>query len=105
MSETGDRTPQAMRQAVKDRLRRLAKDQSGTQVADLQRQFAYDRLLSRVFRTDSDRWVLKGATAMLARFGVRARHTLDIDLYRQQGTLDEAENALRAAASVDHRVC
>jgi hypothetical protein len=94
MTEAVYRSPQAMRQAVKDRLRRLAQDQPGTQLADLQRQFAYDRLLSRVFRVDPDQWVLKGAAAMLARLGARARHTLDIDLYGQQGNLDEAENAL-----------
>ena len=45
MSEAAYRSPQAMRQAVKDRLRRLAQDQPGTQLTDLQRQFAYDRLL------------------------------------------------------------
>ncbi len=101
MSEAGYGSPQAVRQAVKDRLHRLARDQPGTQLADLQRQFAYDRLLSRVFRVDPDQWVLKGAAAMLARLGARARHTLDIDLYGQQGNLDEAEDALRAAASLD----
>ena len=101
MSEAGYVSPQAVRQAVKDRLRRLAQDQPGTQLADLQRQFAYDRLLSRVFRMDPDQWVLKGAAAMLARLGARPRHTLDIDFYGQHGNLDEAENALRAAASLE----
>jgi Nucleotidyl transferase AbiEii toxin, Type IV TA system len=93
--------PQALRQAVEDRLRLFAKEHPGTSLADLQRQFAYDRLLSRVFYVDGDRWVLKGATAMLARLGSLARHTADIDLYRQDGDLNEAEAALNAAASLD----
>jgi hypothetical protein len=92
--------PQALRQAVTDRLRNLARQRPGTQLNDLQRQFAYDRLLSRVFITDPDRWVLKGATAMLARLQGVARHTIDIDL-RHLGDLHEAEEALRRAADQD----
>lgn len=45
--------------------------------------------------------MLKGATAMLARFGPESRHTLDGDLYRSGGTLDEAEEALRSSAARD----
>jgi hypothetical protein len=100
MSE-GYAQPQALRQAVEDRLRIFVKEHPGTALSDLQRQFAYDRLLSRVFRVDGDRWVLKGATAMLARLGTLARHTADVDLYREYGNLDDAESALRAAASLD----
>ena len=94
-------TPYALRQAVDDRLRRLAREHPGAQLADLQRQFAYDRVLCRVFQADRNGWVLKGATAMLARLGPLARHTLDVDLYRRGGDLDEAENALRNAAELD----
>lgn len=100
MTEPHYSDPRALRQAVKDRLRRLA-DEGGGQLTNLQRQFAYDRLLCRVFQTDPDRWVLKGATAMLARLEGQARHTIDIDLYSRAGGLDDAEQALRAAAQVD----
>jgi hypothetical protein len=93
--------PRALRQAVTDRLRRLASERGGSQLSDLHRQFAYDRLLTRVFQSDADGWVLKGATAMLARLDGQARHTVDIDLYRRSGGLGEAERALRAAARVD----
>lgn len=93
--------PQALRQAVENRLRRLAMEMPGAQLADLQRQFAYDRLLCRVFQADRNGWVLKGATAMLARLGPLARHTMDVDLYRRGGDLEEAENALRNAAELD----
>lgn len=101
MSEVRYRDPQALRQAINDRLRRLARERHGSQLADLRRQFAYDRLLSRVFGVERDRWVLKGAAAMLARLAGMARHTLDVDLYRSEGALADAEIALRAAASVD----
>jgi hypothetical protein len=93
-------TPQALRAAVTDRLRTIA-DARGAQLTDLLRQFAYDRFLARVFAHDPEQWVLKGATAMLARLGPGSRHTLDVDLYRSAGTLDEAEDALRAAAALD----
>lgn len=50
-------------------------------MAELQRQLAYDRILSRCFSAeDADRWMLKGAGALLARLPV-ARHSKDIDLY------------------------
>jgi hypothetical protein len=100
MSANPYRDPRAMRNAIADRLRPLARER-GIQLSSLQRQFAYDRLLSRVFRADAARWVLKGATAMLARLGADARHTRDIDLLTRVGNLDEAERALRSAAAVD----
>ena len=101
MTEPAYGDPRALRQAVADRLRRLANERSAGELSDLQRQFTYDRLLSRVFQADPDGWVLKGATAMLARLEGRARHTVDIDLYRRSGGLGDAERALRAAAQVD----
>lgn len=58
--------PRAFRLAITDRLRPLVRDR-GIELTDLLRQFAYDRLLCRVFISDPERWVLKGATAMLAR--------------------------------------
>jgi hypothetical protein len=93
--------PGALRQAIADRLRHLARGRPEAQLSDLQRQFAYDRLLARVFSTEPEAWVLKGATALLARLHGSARHTLDIDLYRPGAGLDRAEDALRAAASTD----
>ncbi len=99
---TGDRysDPRALRSAIADRLRPLAEDR-GIPLANLQRQFAYDRLLCRVFANDPERWVLKGATAMLARIGPEARHTRDVDLLHREGGLQEAELALREAARID----
>lgn len=85
-----------------DRLRRFSREERpGTQLADIQRQFAYDRLLTRVFLADPECWVLKGATAMLARLQGVARHTIDIDLYRRLGDLPAAEAELQRAAAID----
>lgn len=53
---------------------------------DLQRQYAYDQLIERLYRID-DKWVVKGATALLAR-RISVRHTIDIDLYRT-GVINE----------------
>jgi hypothetical protein len=100
MTERRYADPTALRRAVTDRLRTFARDQHA-QLADLQRQFAYDRLLARLFLSEPDRWVLKGATALLARLGGAARHTLDVDLYRPGERLAEAEAALRIAAASD----
>jgi hypothetical protein len=99
MSSPHYATPQALRAVVTDRLRTLANAQ-GTQLNDLLRQFAYDRFLA-LFEDDPERWLLKGATAMLARLGPDSRHTLDVDLYRSAGSLDEAEVALRTSAALD----
>jgi hypothetical protein len=99
MSERRYADPSGLRQAITDRLRQLARERPGAQLADLQRQFAYDRLLARVFLTEPDAWVLKGATALLARMHGLARHTVDVDLYREDSQPDAAEAALRAAAS------
>jgi hypothetical protein len=95
------RSPAALRAALTDRLKRLA-DSSPFTVTELHRQFAYDRLLVRVFSTpDAERWVLKGAAALLARLDI-ARHSKDVDLSWQDTVdLDEAEQAFRAAARRD----
>ncbi len=73
-------TAAAFRAALRDRLALLARQQGGHGVDELQRQFAYDRLLARVFDgPDAVRWVLKGAGALLARLP-DARHSRDLDL-------------------------
>jgi hypothetical protein len=97
---TADHTyasPAAFRRALTDRLRALAKQGKWT-LTQLQRQMAYDRLLERLYAVD-DGWIIKGATALLARdLGMRA--TIDVDLYRARAAAI-AEADLRAAASQD----
>jgi len=61
----------------------------------------FNRFLSRVFCEGADsEWLLKGGTGMLARLP-STRTTLDIDLYRDGFTLDQALADLRRLASTD----
>jgi len=90
-------SPQAFRQALTDKLREAAKAGPWT-LPQLQRQIGYDRLLERLYLVD-DGWVVKGATALLAR-GIGVRATIDVDIYREQAR-DVAEAELREAASRD----
>jgi hypothetical protein len=62
----------------------------------LQRQVAYDRLLQRLYLVD-DGWVVKGATALMAR-DLGARATIDIDLYRVVVSRSLEEDVHAAAA-------
>jgi len=89
--------PAAFRRALTDKLKALAAD-SLWPLAQLQRQIAYDRLLERLYLVD-DQWIVKGATALLARdLGVRA--TIDVDIYRPQ-PVRTAEALLREALRRD----
>lgn len=97
---TGQRkyaTPEAARRAVTDQLRTQSAA-GGWPLADLQRQYAYDQLVERLYQTDAT-WVIKGATALLAR-RISVRHTIDIDILRD-GAIREAEEKLRSAAGLD----
>ena len=90
-------SPSAFRRALTDRLRAQAEAGRWT-LAQLQRQMAYDRLLERLYLVD-DGWIVKGATALLARdIGVRA--TVDVDLYRASAP-GAAQADLREAAGRD----
>lgn len=90
-------SPGAFRRALTDRLRARAEG-SRWALPQLQRQFAYDRLLERLYVVD-DGWVVKGAAALLARdLGMRA--TVDVDEYRARA-LEVAEAELREAAGRD----
>ena len=90
-------TPASFRRALTDRLKLAAKGSRWT-VPQLQRQVAYDRLLERLYLVDGG-WVVKGATALMAR-DIGTRGTIDIDLYRAvAGELAEAD--LRRAAATD----
>ena len=97
MSEPSYRNPAAFRQALSDRLRAVSKESKWTH-EQLQRQVAYDRLLARLYLTD-DRWIVKGATALLAR-QLSVRASLDIDLFRA-AQREVAEAELRDAAAKD----
>jgi hypothetical protein len=59
---------------------------------------AYDRLLERLYLLD-DGWIVKGATALLAR-DIGTRGTIDIDVYRNKSR-EVAEAEVRQAAAQD----
>lgn len=91
--------------ALRDRFAAIAKADIRYSLDELQRQFAYDRALARLFTaTDGDSWVLKGAGALLARLE-QARHSKDIDVYfaEQSAAVSDAISALRRALSPDPR--
>jgi hypothetical protein len=94
-------TPAAFRAALTVRLKKLAVE-SNFAMPELQRQFAYDRLLARAFSSpDADRWVLKGAVSLLARIDI-SRHSKDVDLAWRPGSDNaEAEQAFRLAVDQD----
>ena len=59
-----------------------------------------DRLLTRIFLSDPDGWILKGGAGLLARMPDVARHSLDIDVFRRT-TIDAAVVDLAAAGDID----
>lgn len=90
---SGYASPAAFRRAVTDRLKAKVAE-SIWNLAQLQRQLAYDRFLERLYLLD-DGWIVKGAVALLAcELGARA--TIDVDVYRESAT-QAAEADLRAA--------
>jgi len=80
-------SPKALDTAIKDRVASAAQT-SPYSIAEMRRHIAYDRLLARVFLHDPDGWVLKGGTALLTRIPGVARHTADVDLFRDMNTPD-----------------
>ncbi|MEV6298317.1 nucleotidyl transferase AbiEii/AbiGii toxin family protein [Actinoplanes sp. NPDC051861] len=92
-------TPTAFRTALKERFGQIARTDQRYRLDELQRQFAYDRALARLFISpERDHWVLKGAGALLARL-TTARHSKDLDVFLSVDDADAeyAVNALRAA--------
>src|SRR6266436_6070312 len=90
-------SPAAFRRALTDTLKNATEHSQWT-LQQLQRQVAYDRLLERLY-VINDGWIVKGATALLARdLGVRG--SLDIDVYRAVAQ-EVAEADVRRAAAAD----
>lgn len=93
----GYASPKAFRRALTDKLKNLA-EESKWELPHLQRQIAYDRLLARLYMVEQG-WVVKGATALLAR-GLGVRATIDVDLFRD-APVKAAEEELREAVALD----
>jgi hypothetical protein len=78
-------TPAAFRTALKELFGRIARNGRRYRLDELQRQFAYDRALARLFTSsEADHWVLKGAGALLARL-TTARHSKNLDVNARLG--------------------
>lgn len=96
-------SPQAFRRALTDRLRQIARQDGRFTLDELLRQFAYDRALARLFSSpDADKWVLKGAGALLARIRI-SRHSKDVGMFYDvtEADADAAVDALREALNID----
>lgn len=96
-------TPTAFRTALKERFGQIARTDRRYRLDELQRQFAYDRALARLFSSpEADHWVLKGAGALLARL-TTARHSKDLDVFLSVNDADaeRAVNALRTALQLN----
>jgi hypothetical protein len=96
-------TATAFRTALKERFGQIARTDRRYRLHELQRQFAYDRALARLFSSrDAERWVLKGAGALLARLSA-ARHSKDVDVFFDATDVDvnDAVTALQAALHLD----
>ncbi|MFC4905705.1 nucleotidyl transferase AbiEii/AbiGii toxin family protein [Actinomadura gamaensis] len=92
-------TPAAFNAAITARLK-VASEESPYTVSQLRRQFAYDRILARVFTVGDGSWILKGGVAMLARLD-SARHSTDIDLAASAASPENALKLLRNIAEHD----
>lgn len=93
-------TPAGVEAAIKDAARKATAEDPSLGIAERIRLEYFRRFLSRVFSGgSSSEWLLKGGTGMLARVP-STRSTLDIDLYRESFTLDEALVDLRRLSDV-----
>jgi len=92
-------SPVAFGAALKDRIQAAANESAYT-MTELRRQFAYDRLLARVFAASPGSWILKGGGGLLARIPGQARHSMDIDLF-YRGELETAVSDLDHLGSDD----
>ena len=89
-------TPAAFRAAVEARLRERARRLSAPAYI-VRRQAALERLLARLSKVAPDRWALKGGLALEARFGERARVSIDLDADHLHGAEAARADLQRAA--------
>ncbi len=92
-------TPAAFRAALEARLNATARA-GGRPVGHARKLVAFTRLLARLERAASDRWILKGGFALELRLPGQARTTRDVDI-DWDTSLDDAATALVEAATLD----
>lgn len=91
-------SPEAFRQALEARIRRLARDRAQP-IARVRQILVFDRFLARVFAVLGDRAVVKGGVVLELRLD-RARTTRDIDL-RVSGNPDDVLDVLKSACQLE----
>ena len=89
-------TPHAFLMAINDRLRTISEKEK-IPIDRLRRHLAFDRLLTRLFKTSKCPWVLKGGYAMELRLK-RARATKDIDLAMFEHLISSKDPKKRSSA-------
>lgn len=87
------------RQALEVRLRSHSREK-GVPLFWLRKQVTFDRLLARLLKMGSGRWMLKGALALDYRLPDRARTSKDMDLAHFEG-VEQATAGLRQAGALD----
>ncbi|WP_129657004.1 nucleotidyl transferase AbiEii/AbiGii toxin family protein [Rothia halotolerans] len=93
-------TARGVESAIKDAARKATAADPSLNVNKRIELEYFNRFLSRVFSEGQESgWVLKGGTGILARV-TSTRSTRDIDLYRQEHTLEQALKDLRRLASI-----
>jgi hypothetical protein len=95
-------SPAAYRAALTQAARNMSA-KHGMSVSELMNVFYFNRLTARVFTAEPDGWLIKGGQALLVRYAGSARLSRDIDLQSAspERTVDQAREALLAAAAVD----
>ncbi len=93
-------TAEAFASALADRFS-AAHQTSRYSINELRRQFAYDRLLARIFQDNDNAasWILKGGGGLLARIPNQARHSMDLDLFYEGEFVD----AIASLQNLGHR--
>ncbi len=95
------KTAAAFRQALEARLREQSL-KINTPLTRLRKMVAFDRLLARLIKEDSNGWTLKGGLALQFRLGEVARTTKDIKVAVAQPLKPEQMMArLQRAAAID----
>jgi hypothetical protein len=98
------RDTHGVQEALKDRLGQIVRTDRRHSVDELQRQFAYDRAIPRLFPSDdANRWVLKGGGALLARLAT-AQHSKDVDVFTGHGPVAAADRHPGAPTVVARRL-
>jgi hypothetical protein len=96
-------TAGAFRHALEQRLQTTSQ-QTGVPLIRLRKLVVFDRLVARLMLAAPNRWVVKGAAALLFRLGPQSRTTKDLDLGRQDNE-EAATMDFFAAQSLDLGDC